>query len=298
MPVRDRGRSPSDKRAEAVAAILARDAADDPIVASFRESALRRKLLKPADIEQWVQRHAKEDGRATTYLRVPLPGNTDITISQDGLVPTPTFQVGVDHPAVGTEVEVLEYGVPGETWVRRLPVTRDSVLHELKNLSKTLAQRYGWQSAQATGFVLCGLAPELTSLKAEVSIRTPEVTSRIILSIDPALSPADVARAYKLARSRISTSRHRPLQEKKQMLAIFMASRPTSETKRRAMDAWNQKYPNWKYSEIRNFGRDAAAARLQLLNPFHLSARMLFPQVAERVDSRDAAKATKHSAKR
>jgi len=67
------------------------------------------------------------------------------------------------------------------------------------------------------------------------------------------------------------TSRHRPLQEKKQTLVVFMSSRPPDETQRESMAVWNKDYAKWKYKEIRNFGRDVAAARRQLLNPGHLS---------------------------
>jgi hypothetical protein len=262
----------SEKRSAAIEQIVAQEAARDFEVVSFRKTAMRGKLVKPANIEQWIQRQSTKDSIPTNYLRVPVPHGVTLRLNEHGLVPEPPIIVSGDWPAVGSELEILEYATEGSAWIKRQPVARGSVLQQLLFLSKTLAQRYGWQCAQAAGFVLSGIPPELPPLKAEVSIVDLDALSRVKLVVDPTVSPRELASAYKDLRKRLMGSRHRPLQERKQTLAVFMSSRPQGETQRESMAMWNKQYRQWKYKEIRNFGRDVAAARRQLLNPGHLSA--------------------------
>jgi hypothetical protein len=265
----------SEPRAKAIEAIVAQEAARDDEVVSFRKSTLRGRLLKPAEVEEWIQRQSKKDGRATNYLRIPIPQGVTLSSNERGLVPTPPFLVSSDWPAVGGDFEFLDYSKDGKAWVHKIAVAQGGVLQNLLFLSIKLAQKYGWQSAQAVGFVLCGLSPELPPLKIELSFAALEALSRVKLTIDPALSPREVASAYQELRKKLMTSRHRALQPKKLKLAVFMSSQPASETQRDSMAAWNRQHPKWKYKEIRNFGRDVAAARRQLLNPGHLNLASL-----------------------
>lgn len=265
----------SEQRSAAIQRIIAQEAARDEDVVSFRTTEMRGRLIKPADIEKWIQRQAKKDGSATNYLRIPMPQDVRLGLNDRGLVPEPPIIVSVDWPAVGTDLEVLDYPREDSDRVHSVPVAREGVLQKLMFLSKDLARRYGWQSAQATGFVLCGLPPELPPLRIEVSTARLGALSRVKLTVDPAVSPRVLAAAYKNVRNRLMTSRHRPLQEKKQTLAVFMSSRPSNETQRESMAVWNKSYAKWKYKEIRNFGRDVAAARRQLLNPGHLDLSSL-----------------------
>jgi hypothetical protein len=112
-------------------------------------------------------------------------------------------------------------------------------------------------------------------LKIEFSFAALDALSRVKLTIDPAVSPAELASAYKELRKKVMTSRHRSLQPKKLKLAVFMSSRPSNESQRESMALWNKQYRKWKYEEIRNFGRDVAAGRRQLLNPGHLNITSL-----------------------
>jgi hypothetical protein len=279
VPVRYRG-GISKQRADAIERMVAEEAARDEEVISFRKSALRGRLLKRAEVEEWIQRQSEKDGGGTNYLRVPVPQGVTLTHKEHGLVPEPAFTVCHNWPAVRLDFELLDYAKEGSAWVHRIPVTRGGVLQKLRLLSKKLAQNYGWEYAQAAGFVLRGLPPELPALKIELSLSALDALSRVKLTIDPAVSPRELASAYQELRKKLMTSRHRALQPKKLALAVFMSSRPPSEPQRDSMASWNKEYRKWKYKEIRNFGRDVAAARRQLLNPGHLDLRSFLKLVS------------------
>jgi hypothetical protein len=100
-----------------------------------------------------------------------------------------------------------------------------------------------------------------------------QVTSRITLEIDPAVSPSEVAEFYRQARKEVITGRHRTLSEKHLQLAQFITSRPEDELWTERLTAWNDAYPQWSYDAalIKNFMRDCSRARERLLHPDYLN---------------------------
>ena len=92
-------------------------------------------------------------------------------------------------------------------------------------------------------------------------------TSRVELTIDPGLSPKQVAVVYQEARRELVGPRHREQSEKHIVLAQFAAEQKEGEKLAQSMRLWNETYPEWRYKVVTNFGRDIQHARLRLLQP-------------------------------
>ena len=262
------------QRLRAISILLAHDAAQDPLVVNFRSSVLNSRLLEPEEVEEWIKRQAATDGKPTRLLSgVPLP--PDVEIQSDraagGWVTNPPVVINREHPALGNiSCEHLSYGVPEDRWQRVIPTTVQGVLGGLRQLSEHLAKRYGWQNAQATLFTLTGQIPVVSALRVTTQLRSPlPVTTRITLTIDPTLTPREVAKHYGNVRQKVLGKRHRALTEKHIGLAMFSATRPEEETWAERMAAWNKEYPEWRYTfeQVSNFRRDCLQAQRRLLHP-------------------------------
>lgn len=141
----------------------------------------------------------------------------------------------------------------------------------LRALGADLAQRFTWKAPEAVRFVLTDMVPRVRtiSVRAHVNIEEPTST-RMTLSIDPALSPRAVADAYRHARRNFLRARHRELSEKHAQLAAFAAVWPAGETWAQRMSRWNARYPQWKYDQPTNFARDCTQAVRRVLRPAYL----------------------------
>ena len=150
-------------------------------------------------------------------------------------------------------------------WAKPIPVAAGGVLDELRVVSDRLARRHTWTPAQATTFVLTGNTPLVSPLRVKVQSSHIPALSRLVLTVDPAISPRELAEHYRQARQQFVGKRHRSMSEKHTTLVTFMNTRPPKETYARSMTAWNRKYPKWKYKAVSNFGRDVKTARKRLL---------------------------------
>jgi hypothetical protein len=264
---RDRGGKTSGSRLQALSQIVARYAGDDPGVQKFRKEILKEGLLPRDKIEEWIKGQAQEDGPHTIFLKVPLPRTHKLLFGADGLFPSEPLTVSQDWPAYETQLESLFY--PGsDDFVRSVSVSMDGVLNDLRYLSETLAERYGWQPGQATEFILTGTTPAIVPFELGFKMRMSNPSlSRVTLTLDPALSPQEVAEYYRQYRRQVLGSRYRSLSEKHITLALFKSSRPAEETNAEAMKAWNKEYRKWRYRQETNFGRDAQVALRRLLSP-------------------------------
>jgi hypothetical protein len=221
------GAAPS--RDVAVALLLAEKARREPELVQFRKDVLRHQLVEQAEVEGWLKKRS----------------------------------------AAGTELEGREFvGFlrPNNSWPQRIPVLGDQALKRLKELSDSMSRRYGWQPAQSTVFILTDTAPAISMKHAEASENFHHpVMSRLVLTLDPALSPRQVADFYRKAwKALMEPGRYRNLSEKHTLLAAFSVDRADSP---RLREAWNRKYPKWAYASESNFGRDLRVARERLLSP-------------------------------
>jgi hypothetical protein len=152
----------------------------------------------------------------------------------------------------------------GSGWVQH--AASSSELEALrKKLSHGLASSYGWQPAQATVFLLTGSVPILPSLRTRTIRRVASPASRIILEVDPTVTPREVEQHYTRARRRLMGGRRfRRISEKHLRLAVF-ADAHRDGTWSDRMCAWNREFPDDRYANVRNFQRDAAGALRRLL---------------------------------
>jgi hypothetical protein len=78
-------------------------------------------------------------------------------------------------------------------------------LGELAKLAETLTERYRWRPSEATMFVLTGAPPEVRVYVGSAEIRSSDrlaAATRVTMTLDPALSPDEVAGIYDRLRSR------------------------------------------------------------------------------------------------
>jgi hypothetical protein len=256
------------RRVDAVSVLLAGDAREQKGVQAFRNDALANGLLSLEEVEGWILHQAERDGPHTRWLRVPIPEGHKVSVARGYLVPTPAISVSDNHPAEWASPQYLAYGVPTDRWLRRIPVARDGVLGRLHVLSRSLAHRYGWQESQAALFVLTDIVPLVSHLRTGFSLKAPfRALSRVTLTIDPALSPREVADAYGKVRHQILGSRFRHLNEEHTQLALFIAERPEGETWKQRLEAWNEAHPESSYTTESNFARDCIQAQRRLIDP-------------------------------
>lgn len=262
---KDRGGEATPARVRAISELVAAQAAQDESVIQFRDHVLRSHLLKLDHIEAWIRRHAEADGLPTRFLTVALPPGCELTLSDSGIIPKSKLVISEQCPGVKWEARSLEYALPSDKDARSIPVARDGVLNRLRIISERLESRFGWQPAQATLFILTGLTPLVSTFRFECSTKDTPALARITLTIDPALSPREVAQKYREIRKRFVGTRHRSMSDKHSTLVLFMNARPEGETYAQSMAAWNRQYRKWKYAHATNFGRDAQVARQRLL---------------------------------
>jgi hypothetical protein len=267
----------SMQRTRVLAGIVAADANQAPGVIQFREEVLGGVLLKAHEIQPWIAREReKEQGRPGIFLdAVPLPPSHAIRHgAQGGLIPAPPLSIGEQHPAGSAHVDILAYATPESDWEQSVPVGHGGILARLHQLSTLLVARYHWQAAQATSFVLTGLTPALPPMEATrkpVTLQTQagRVTalSRIVLTIDPTLSPKEVLNYFQAIRQRILGAKWRGLKERQLELAQAVLRYSDEDSWSQRMDRWNTGFPDRSYDNVSNFRRDCQNAIAKLLAP-------------------------------
>jgi hypothetical protein len=231
-------------REEALASILAAEASNDPDdrfgVRRFRSEVLHGQLLSRRAMDRWVVQELRRQGRPT-----------------------------IRRDSSGLHVEVLAYLTADADCVRHAAVAAKSVLDRLRRASTRFAEWAGWEPAEATGWILTGHVPDVSSLKAEVRHRFPlRARSRIVLTVDPTCTPREVAAAFRRLR-REHFGRLRRLTAKHARLGAFAAAH-CGETKAVQMAAWNRAArPRDRYRRVSAFARDSRQA-LRRLTEFGL----------------------------
>lgn len=102
------------------------------------------------------------------------------------------------------EKPVIDLYYVGGRDERILTVDARSVLGELARLADKLADRYQWRPSEAATYLLSGRVPEVFVYTGSAVIRYGDIaaTTRVTMTLDPALTPDQVAGIY----SRLRTS--------------------------------------------------------------------------------------------
>lgn len=282
---------------EALSILVAQEATKEAEVQAFRTDILDRKLLSLEAVEEWILEQSKSDGQPTWWLeKVTLPGtfmhesfgklSSDAGLALSNIKPDGYMKYFPDkEPWDQFELRLLlpfsipmrslmdyfrfrmlAYGVPGNNEEKKIPTSINGVLERLRLLSEGLAQKYDWMEVEATLFVLTGSIPEICQVSSAVIDRPLSALSRIVLTLDPSLSPKEIAEYYRKVRENVIGTRHRELSDKHMQLAIFAATQPEERTWSDKMAEWNKTHPaEWKYQEVANFSHDCLQARRRLL---------------------------------
>jgi hypothetical protein len=139
--------------------------------------------------------------------------------------------------------------------------------------------KFGWEKAQTMAWIVCkGRPPETALATASYQMRREEqtdTTSRVVLALDPALTPSEVAEAYIHARRQIvepSRQRVRPMSVKALRLAEFALQQPEdieAALWARWIRKWSKRYPAWscgdEKTERDNFKRAMRSAYTALV---------------------------------
>lgn len=277
--------------------LIAQEAAKDPEVQAFRTDVFHEKLLSFEAVEGWILEQFSRDGIPTWWLKeIPIAG----TLMNEGFVkttPQEHSEYGTFIPDVFVKIfpdeqpidqialqlhlplsfpmsslmevfhfRFLSYGTPESNDTKEIPTAHNGILARLRVLSQRLAQEYSWSEAEATIFILTGSIPEISRVDNTAIARKQSALSRIVLTVDPSLSPKEVAEYYRMIRQNALGTRHRDISEKHMQLAIFAAKQPEDRTWSDKMLEWNRICPvEWKYMEVANFSHDCLQARRRLL---------------------------------
>lgn len=269
-PIRQEPRElPPDARLEILSDILSQRAAQEPNVVAFRTSVLGGSLFAWEDVDAWIKEQAKKDGPFTWYLSVAVPEGYQLRQDKSGIILTePLLTVSEEAAGWGVDTRRLEYGVPEDRWIRRVPTRVNGVLDELRTLSESLARRYNWQPSCASVFVLTGLPIQLPKGRVTISRRFPhQMVGRLTLELDPCISPKEVLALYRKHRKELLGGRYQPMSRKHLELARFYEGREKGPW-RADMAEWNGKQsdPKWCYTDWRNFRRDCVHAWRRLFS--------------------------------
>ena len=262
-------------RSFALSLLLYEEATKDAGVRAFRSEVLDNTLLERDMVAEWIQLQAKVDGEATLWLKeIPVPPEYKSEVLNWISKPQGRQPLEIELPAsflrysVGSHV--LMYGGLDE-WAYPVSTCSDGVLERLRNLSERLAGEYGWQEAQATLFVLTGKVPFVDPIYVSHEMKSGSLylRQRIVLDVDPTVSPLEVTNHYRLTRGRIIDRRSGKLSAKHLRLATFNAERPEEESWAKKLAEWNRtERPEWGYgTDRRRFAHDCLQARRRILGP-------------------------------
>lgn len=262
----ERGRSPltptATRRERAVARVIAADAERDFPVRLFRLVRLGRRLLRPEEIDSWVKANS---AAPTRWVEVP--------------VPRPGERLQIEEPPPGQGHRHLAYEAPAgephiaegsDGWAMRFAATTaGGALEELREIADGLHGSYGWNRSAAATWVLSGVVPPVPEVAYMTETREPAAASRLVLVVDPTVRPDELAQHYRVIRRRLMDQPHRDMSDKHAALGEFAATRPPDERWQRSMERWNARDPQWTYSQVSNFTRDAIKALRRLRDPGH-----------------------------
>jgi hypothetical protein len=264
-------------RQQVVSILLAKQAEMDDRLIAFRNAHLPDGLLAWGDVREWISRRAKEAGKPTRYVEVPLPEGSVVRgdSAQRACVVEPELQVRTVSADGGVTSKLLKFGTPDGRGAETVATVAGSVLDELRLTIERLAGRFEWTAEQAAVFVLTGITPLHALVRTSRKVRPLlPVVSRIELSVDPSVTPEELAEYYRVSRARMMPGRrHRSQSRRAMQLAIFAAGRDRSEDWEVTWRAWNERvraeHPDWEYKGMqkRNFPRDLKAARTRVLFP-------------------------------
>ena len=230
------------ERAAAIEEYAAKIATTDPDVYTFREKILGGRLLPEEQARAFVTSPAtrfleysqfeglgilplEHNAELRDYTRKRVMGKVRYSsiVSFQGLaVETPVRPV----PDTKGHLPRLYY-VGEDGYVKSVEASLGSVIYELREIGAQLSERYSWQEAQATWFVLTGIIPAVQPVRTAYQAKRSRHFNHgeIILTVAPWV-PADVVRnVYRKAQRKVLGGDNQPLREKNLKLMRFVTER-------------------------------------------------------------------------
>lgn len=258
-----------EARAALLSFYLSRFAETLGFVKEFRSDVLQGKLLPVERVDEWIKKNWTKEGWSI-WAQIALPKR----LSQEGEAiwdqDRQTFRtksvMAIESFKYNPGVLEVEY-----RWLHYLPSGRpsemvmtaaDGILERLRICSERLAEIAKISPAEATMFILSGHPLRVPPCRQSVHYGPNDLAAlnRILLDVDPTLSPREVGGIYRQMRSLLFKGRYRAMSEKHIRLALFTLSRGSHEPLKVAMESWNKLNRRWRYKEETNFGRDRTAA--------------------------------------
>lgn len=269
-------------REESISRLVAKLASRDQRVQAFRTEVLGDTgLLSWSAVEPWIfekaridaEQHSGELSSSWWIDDINVPSwysqNADALILRDDTTIVPELELRLSPSKVRTALRkrYLVYSRMDDTgWrERRFQIRADGILDRLQQLSNAVAGMYGWTEAQATIFTLTGLPPFISTVVADRDIHPIPGLTRIILEVDPTLSPKEVQEKYRQVRQHLLGERHREMTDKHMRLAEFAGTEMEGAATTERMNEWNRRYPDWAYSQPRVFRQDSIGAQKRLV---------------------------------
>ncbi|MGE5508941.1 MAG: hypothetical protein ACM3RP_10735 [Chitinophagales bacterium] len=252
-PVSITRESPPDHASRALAEIVAAEAAKDPYVVAVRE--IFTYYDNGTDGKSWAE--LNEEAAVAAYGRSGVD-----TLAFPRARPTS------EQSRTALEAHIRRWRgemstEEEEAFVKSLGRSgisdADAFVDCLECLVDVLVDRYGWNPLEAQDFIIKGITPRMPIARVRYQENRPiPATNRIILEVNPRLSPRDVMDLYAKVRREIigEDARYRPIDEKGAHLAVFADRCNDGRTWEEALKAWNTEHPDQTYAETRSFTRD------------------------------------------
>lgn len=241
----------SDRRSTAAAGVFAIEASAREEIKNFRKKRLGR-LLELEEVAGWVRKQVDRQGAPTLYCTYALDAHKRPIERMAGLPGTAVSDLAAPH--------ILQYSDSSSpSGIGRASVRAEHALGWLKQIARDLTSHYRWTEPEAVDFVLCEAAPRITILEITRLYKPAEpALDRLLLEVDPNVSPPELKRYYAEARERYLRKRRgterikgkvprvRPIEEMCATLAIFIAEfiakADDPQLWKEAMAAWNEKH--------------------------------------------------------
>jgi hypothetical protein len=258
-------------RVAAYSRYVAAVARRDPDTVSFRQRVLGGRVLQEEEAYRFIRSPilavAPREYLGDSPNLLEVEGRI-ITWQEDGEIELELTRPVQRRWRGRSTWELLRYPWQGREEVVR--VAAQSILGELRRLASRLAERYGWQEAQAVWFLLTDQVPWVSPGSWRLVTRFSPFAVRpvVILEVEPWLPAATVMDAYRRIQRQLGIGRN--VGEKASTLVSFladhMAVRLAGEPRlefppwRKLMVAWNESHPDQRYEDVRRFVRDCRAA--------------------------------------
>jgi len=214
------------------------EACQDAEVKRFRTEELKGQVMQPAEAAGWIQR---------THEKVKPPAFPSAAATMED-----------------TSSLYLRYW-DGKSKCASVVPAPVGPLADLRRLSARLSETYLWSQAAAVTFIMCDWLPRYDRVRMEYRLNfTCHALSRMTLTIDPSISPRELAAIYENMRKQLGFVAGRRAQRTKTYQLVIFDAQHVDLKPEQALVLWNREHPRLKIGSQSQFNRDMGNALLGL----------------------------------